>query len=274
MQIGSASFVGFTEARDSAQIASQTQKELSERDSTVAALDEPEESDDSGRQSEQKPSDNSQQPRFTEQELEQIQKLEARDLEVRNHEQAHKSAGGQYAGAASYTYQRGPDGINYAVGGEVPIDISPIQGNPEATIQKAETVRRAALAPAEPSAQDRAVAAQAIQIKLEAQSELNKPDTEEETEANSEEETQTAEAAESSEETVAATDTETVNPTSQAATAENNTTSNAEAFTGSTGLSPEDFTNLLASDLARKNALAVFENINAEPPKINLDELV
>lgn len=271
MQIGSASFVGFTEARDSAQIASQTQKELSERDSTVAALDEPEESEDSGRQSEQKPSDNSQQPRFTEQELEQIQKLEARDLEVRNHEQAHQSVGGQYAGAASYTYQRGPDGINYAVGGEVPIDISPIPGNPEATIQKAEIVRRAALAPAEPSAQDRAVAAQAIQIKLEAQSELNQPDTEEDTEANAEEETQTA-ATESAEETVS--DTETVNAVSQAATAENTTTSENDEEPAPIGLSPDDFTNLLASDLARKNALAVFENINAEPPKINLDELV
>ena len=105
-------------------------------------------------------------------ELRQIRDLAERDREVRAHEQAHQAVGGQYAGSASYEYQRGPDGKQYAVGGEVPIRLSSDPNNPEATLEQAETVRRAALAPAEPSSQDRRVAAQATQIALEAQAQI------------------------------------------------------------------------------------------------------
>ncbi|VXB85943.1 SprA-related family protein [Pseudomonas sp. 8BK] len=101
------------------------------------------------------------------QRLEQLEvaKLVSRDQEVRTHEQSHAAVGGRYAGAPSYTYERGPDGKRYAVGGEVSIDTSPIPNDPEATLRKMEIVIRAALAPAEPSAQDRQVAAQA-QLKM------------------------------------------------------------------------------------------------------------
>ncbi len=105
-------------------------------------------------------------------EIKELTGLKARDREVRAHEAAHQAVGGQYAGAMSLTYQRGADGAQYAVGGEVPIDVSPVQGNPQATIQKMQTVRAAAMAPAEPSGQDQAVAAQAMQLMLQAQSEL------------------------------------------------------------------------------------------------------
>ena len=105
-------------------------------------------------------------------ELKELTELKARDREVRAHEAAHQAVGGQYAGGMSFTYQRGPDGAQYAVGGEVSIDISPVSGNPQATIEKMRVVRAAAMAPAEPSGQDRAVAAQAMQVLLQAQSEL------------------------------------------------------------------------------------------------------
>ncbi|MHA6495084.1 putative metalloprotease CJM1_0395 family protein [Pseudomonas borbori] len=97
------------------------------------------------------------------QRLEQLEvaKLVRLDQEVRTHEQAHAAVGGRYAGAPSYTYATGPDGKRYAVGGEVSIDSGAIPGNPEATLRKMEVVLRAALAPAEPSAQDLQVAAQA-----------------------------------------------------------------------------------------------------------------
>lgn len=95
------------------------------------------------------------------QEQQQIASLASRDREVRSHEQAHAAVGGAYAGAPSYSYKRGPDGKTYVVGGEVGIDVSPIPGDPQATLRKMEVVQRAALAPAEPSAQDRRVAAQA-----------------------------------------------------------------------------------------------------------------
>lgn len=106
------------------------------------------------------------------QDAEQIKQLKARDTEVRIHEQAHASVGGQYAGSPSYEYQRGPDGTNYAVGGEVQIDVAEIEGDPQATIEKMQTVRAAALAPAEPSGADRSIAADATQKLAAAQAEL------------------------------------------------------------------------------------------------------
>lgn len=101
-----------------------------------------------------------------------IAQLRARDREVRVHEAAHAAVGGQYAGAATFEYRRGPDGRNYVVGGEVSISTGAESGDPQATIQKARTIRAAALAPAEPSAQDRRVAAEAAQMELNARTEL------------------------------------------------------------------------------------------------------
>jgi len=101
-----------------------------------------------------------------------LQKLQARDKEVKAHEHAHMAAGGAYVrGGPRYTYETGPDGKRYAVGGEVQIDTSP-EKDPEATIRKMETVKRAALAPKEPSSQDRMVAAKASMEEQKARVEL------------------------------------------------------------------------------------------------------
>ncbi|MEE2787237.1 MAG: putative metalloprotease CJM1_0395 family protein [Myxococcota bacterium] len=110
--------------------------------------------------------------KLTPEELKQIEDLEKRDAEVRAHEQAHKGAAGAHGGAISYTYQTGPNGKKYAIGGEVPVDIAPIKGDPKATISKMQTIRRAALAPADPSSADRRIAARATQYVVEAQAEL------------------------------------------------------------------------------------------------------
>jgi hypothetical protein len=92
---------------------------------------------------------------------------------VRAHEQAHLAAAGRYArGGAQFTYQVGPDGKRYAVGGEVPIDVSEVAGDPRATLQKAVATRRAALAPAHPSRTDLAVASQAARLATKAHQEL------------------------------------------------------------------------------------------------------
>lgn len=102
-----------------------------------------------------------------------IQQLKARDLEVKTHEQAHLSAGGQYVtSGANYVYQTGPDGNRYAIGGEVGIDTSPIAGNPEATLLKAQQIQAAAMAPAKPSSQDYSVARAAMQMANNARIEL------------------------------------------------------------------------------------------------------
>ena len=108
-------------------------------------------------------------------ETREVEQLKQRDREVRAHEAAHLAAAGQYArGGASFTYQTGPDSHRYAVGGEVQIDTSAVPGDPQATIQKAMQIRAAAMAPAEPSGQDRAVAAQAAQMAAQARMELMK----------------------------------------------------------------------------------------------------
>lgn len=101
-----------------------------------------------------------------------IQQLRARDREVRTHEQAHAAVGGRYAGTPQYEFKRGPDGAQYAVGGEVSISTSKVSGDPQATLEKARVIRAAALAPAEPSAQDRRVAAKASQMEIEARVEI------------------------------------------------------------------------------------------------------
>lgn len=121
---------------------------------------------------------------LTDEEQKQIDELKSRDREVKTHEQAHIAAGGSYVkGGASYDYQTGPDGKQYAVGGSVNIDTSPVDGDPEATIAKAQVVIKAALAPAEPSGQDQKVASAARQMMSEARKELT---SQKNAEANSE----------------------------------------------------------------------------------------
>jgi len=100
-----------------------------------------------------------------------VSRLSARDTEVRAHEAAHQAAASGLGGAASFTYQTGPDGRSYAVGGEVPVSLRPGR-TPEETIANAQTVRSAALAPADPSAQDLAVAAEATQMEAEARQQM------------------------------------------------------------------------------------------------------
>lgn len=102
----------------------------------------------------------------------QLEQLKARDREVRAHEMAHLAAAGGYATSGmQLTYETGPDGRQYAVGGEVGIDVSPGR-TPEETIAKMQVVQRAALAPAEPSPQDQRVAALAAQQMAQAMAEL------------------------------------------------------------------------------------------------------
>ncbi|GGK74026.1 putative metalloprotease CJM1_0395 family protein [Amphritea balenae] len=101
-----------------------------------------------------------------------IRELAARDREVRQHELSHAAAGGSHAGAPTFEYQRGPDGRLYAVGGEVSIDTSAVPNDPQATLEKAEIILRAALAVSEPSTQDRAVAVRAAALAADARAEL------------------------------------------------------------------------------------------------------
>ncbi len=109
---------------------------------------------------------------LTAEEQRQIRQLEAADRSVRAHEQAHLAVGGDLVrGGASFTYATGPDNKRYAVAGEVSIDASPGR-TPEDTIPKAQHIRATALAPADPSPQDRSVAARASQMEGDARREV------------------------------------------------------------------------------------------------------
>lgn len=109
---------------------------------------------------------------LSEEEKRVVDDLKQTDEKVRAHEQSHKAAAGGFAGAIQLETVTGPDGQEYAVGGEVPIDVSPVSNNPQATIQKMDIVIRAALAPSDPSSQDFAVARAAQQARAQAQKEV------------------------------------------------------------------------------------------------------
>jgi hypothetical protein len=103
-----------------------------------------------------------------ESERQMVSDLEARDREVRSHEQTHAALLGRYAiGGPSYTYQMGPDGRAYAVGGSIMADIGP-EATPEATAMKARIFGRAAMGGGESSTADRSVALAANQMGIHA----------------------------------------------------------------------------------------------------------
>lgn len=124
--------------------------------------------------------------KLSEDEKQELEEMRRREQEVITHERAHQATGGQYASAPQYSYRRGPDGDVYVADGEVSIDLSTIPGDPQATIQKAQQVRAAALAPSEPSGQDMRVASAAMQMALDAQRQLAEEQRKEQTESRTE----------------------------------------------------------------------------------------
>jgi hypothetical protein len=101
-----------------------------------------------------------------------VSEMVSTDHKVHTHEQAHMAAGGSLVrGGPSYNYRTGPDGKRYVVSGEVNIDTSTVRDDPDATIRKGYRIRAAALAPADPSSQDRKVASDADAMIMRAQME-------------------------------------------------------------------------------------------------------
>ncbi|WP_229678845.1 putative metalloprotease CJM1_0395 family protein [Silvimonas amylolytica] len=109
---------------------------------------------------------------LTLQQQQQVDKLVKIDKDTRTHEQAHlAAAGGLAVGGPNYNLTTGPDGKQYANGGDVQIDVS--EGRtPEETVRKARIIQAAALAPVDPSAQDLSVAAQASAMEAKAQAQI------------------------------------------------------------------------------------------------------
>ncbi len=111
---------------------------------------------------------------LTSQEEKEVRRLKQRHQEVTRHEEAHYRAAGRYAlSPPSYDYAEGPDGHRYRVGGEVRIDMAE-EPHPEDTLDKARVIKKAALAPADPSPEDRRIAARADRMMQKAREELQR----------------------------------------------------------------------------------------------------
>lgn len=102
----------------------------------------------------------------------QVERLKQADQRVHEHEAAHVRAGGSLVTSGPrYTYAYGPDGRQYAVAGEVGIDTSR-EAKPADNIDKGRRIEAAALAPADPSAQDYRVAAVGNQLAAQGRADL------------------------------------------------------------------------------------------------------
>ncbi|MEH0022866.1 MAG: putative metalloprotease CJM1_0395 family protein [Desulfobacter sp.] len=158
---------------EAVQVQAEPQAKTVSENQQGTTASEPTSGDQDARGSEPRETSESIASRLTPEELRLVDQLQQIDQEVRRHEMAHMAAGGSLiTSAASFTYQRGPDGQSYAVGGEVSIDTSPVPGDPEATARKMRQVRSAALAPGDPSSQDLKVAANASSEIAKAMAEL------------------------------------------------------------------------------------------------------
>ena len=125
---------------------------------------------------------------LTQQEQREVSELKMTDAQVRNHEHAHKAAaGGLHTSGPNYEYETGPDGRKYAVAGDVNVSYSH-SADPEVNLRNAQQLKASALAPADPSSQDRKVAAQAemeiAQARQEILEEQNQARDEEENSSN------------------------------------------------------------------------------------------
>lgn len=106
-----------------------------------------------------------------------VKDLASRDSEVRAHEAAHQASGGGMTGAATFTYQQGPDGKMYAIGGEVSISMKS-GSSPQETIANARQIATAAMAAGDPGPQDFAVASSARVMEMKAKQQLAKQEQE------------------------------------------------------------------------------------------------
>lgn len=83
-----------------------------------------------------------------------IEKLKNRDREVRAHESSHSTDPNLIKiGSARFDYTIGPDGKAYATGGRVTLSTGNAK-TPEEALSKAEALKKASMAPGEPSSMD------------------------------------------------------------------------------------------------------------------------
>ncbi len=103
--------------------------------------------------------------------------LEDRDQEVRLHEQEHLNEAGEHArGGPTFETYSASNGKTFVTGGKVNVDVSEVGGDARKTADKMAKIRKAALAPKSPSAQDRTVEAEAAGKEAAARSQMVQDD--------------------------------------------------------------------------------------------------
>ncbi|MGI2190980.1 putative metalloprotease CJM1_0395 family protein [Shewanella baltica] len=160
-------------AKNDNQLEKQAQEEASQKQQAAAVEQAKQQQSQAQSQAQQAQEQAKQaQEKAQAQQQQQVDSLKARDSEVKAHEHAHATVGGQYAQSPSFKYEKGADGQRYATDGEVQIDVSAVGGDPLATINKMKQVYAAAMAPVDPSSADIRVAAEALQKMNEAKVKL------------------------------------------------------------------------------------------------------
>ncbi len=102
---------------------------------------------------------------LTEEEKREIEKIRKNGRNVRRRELVYRAVVGNHVrGAASFQYDTGPDGIKYATDGHTSIDTRPVINNPEASIRKAQAIKRTKI--------DRSVAVEIDKMEREARQKL------------------------------------------------------------------------------------------------------
>ncbi len=101
-----------------------------------------------------------------------IDQLISRDKEVRVHEASHSINPELIKiGSAQFDYTIGPDGKAYATGGKVTLSTG-ISRTPEEALSKAGALKKAAMAPGEPSSQDFQALNAAIAMEFESRNQI------------------------------------------------------------------------------------------------------
>ncbi len=102
---------------------------------------------------------------LTEEEKREIEKIRKNGRNVRRRELVYRAIVGNHVrGAVSFQYDTGPDGIKYAIDGHTSIDTRPVINNPEASIRKAQAIKRTKI--------DRSVAVEVDKMEREARQKL------------------------------------------------------------------------------------------------------
>nr|WP_232005168.1 putative metalloprotease CJM1_0395 family protein [Shewanella baltica] len=159
-------------AKNDNQLEKQAQEEASQKQQAAAEQVKQQQSQAQSQAQQAQEQAKQAQEKVQAQQQQQVDSLKARDSEVKAHEHAHATVGGQYAQSPSFKYEKGADGQRYATDGEVQIDVSAVGGDPLATINKMKQVYAAAMAPVDPSSADIRVAAEALQKMNEAKVKL------------------------------------------------------------------------------------------------------